>query len=276
MDPLVPRIPSRRRQRRDYGVAMDLEQEHPLSGGNTTEGVVRLGDTVRKPWEPTTPAVHELMRTVAAAGIDVPEPRGRDERGRQVLEFVPGSLALDSPPLPLEQLADVGALIRRIHDACEGFRPSAPAPWEPLLPVPVPCGRADLICHGDLTPWNLILGERRVFIDWDGAGPSTRLWDLAYSAQAFCVNDVGAVPEEAATRLAALIDGYAASPALRAELPAAMSARAEAMWRMLRDAHREGREPWGSMFVTGHGEHWRGVAEYVERHREVWVEALTE
>src|SRR5699024_4681653 len=77
MDPLVPRIPSRRRQRRDYGVAMDLEQEHPLSGGNTTEGVVRLGDTVRKPWEPTTPAVHELMRTVAAAGIDVPEPRDR-------------------------------------------------------------------------------------------------------------------------------------------------------------------------------------------------------
>ncbi|WP_407645311.1 phosphotransferase [Brevibacterium pigmentatum] len=32
--------------------------------------------------------------------------------------------------------------------------------------------------HGDLTPWNLLLGERWVFIDWDSAAASARLWDL--------------------------------------------------------------------------------------------------
>ncbi|MGO2360000.1 MAG: phosphotransferase [Brachybacterium tyrofermentans] len=251
---------------------MTSDEELPLDGGNATEGVVRVGDTVRKPWEPTTPAVHELMRTVAAAGIDVPEPRGRDDRGRQIQEFVPGSLALHSPPLTLAGLARVGALIRAIHDACEGFAPSAPAPWEPLLPVRG--GATDLVCHGDLTPWNLILGERWVFIDWDGAAPSTRLWDLAYSAQAFTLNDASADPEDSAVRLAALVDGYGAGEELRAALPRAMAGRTEAMFEQLRSANIPGREPWGSMFTEGHGEHWRRAADHVAEHQDRWARAL--
>ncbi|GAA1315978.1 MAG: phosphotransferase [Brachybacterium tyrofermentans] len=251
---------------------MTSDEELPLDGGNATEGVVRVGDTVRKPWEPTTPAVHELMRTVAAAGIDVPEPRGRDDRGRQIQEFVPGSLALHSPPLTLAGLARVGALIRAIHDACEGFAPSAPAPWEPLLPVRG--GATDLVCHGDLTPWNLILGERWVFIDWDGAAPSTRLWDLAYSAQAFTLNDASADPEDSAVRLAALVDGYGAGEELRAALPRAMAERTEAMFELLRSSNIAGREPWGSMFTEGHGEHWRRAADHVAEHQDRWARAL--
>ncbi|ATG55222.1 aminoglycoside phosphotransferase [Brachybacterium ginsengisoli] len=252
---------------------MHRPEEQPLSGGNATEGVVRAGDTVRKPWGPTTAAVHELMRTVAAAGVDVPAPLGRDEQGRQVQEFVPGPLAMDSPPLTPVELRRVGTVLRAIHDASEGFTPSAPTPWEPLLPVPG--GGEDLICHGDLTPWNLILGERWVFIDWDGAAPSTRLWDLAYSAQAFTLNDPSARPAEAAADLAALVDGYGADAALRAQLPDAMIDRTEAMHTMLESAHREGREPWGTMFVEGHGAHWRGAADFVTEHRELFAAALS-
>lgn len=250
----------------------DRMDEQRLEGGNATEGVVRVGETVRKPWEPTTPAVHELMRTVAAAGIDVPTPLGRDSQGRQLLEFVPGRLAMDSPELTVEELARVGRLIRAIHDASEGFRPSAPTPWEPLLPVPG--GEADLICHGDLTPWNLLLGERWVFIDWDGASPSTRLWDLAYSAQAFTLNDVAEDPRTSAARLAALVDGYGPGAALRTALPGAMTERTEAMHELLRSSHETGREPWGTMFTTGHGAHWRGVADRVAEHQRLWAQAL--
>lgn len=251
---------------------MSIVDEQPLEGGNATAGVVRVGDTVRKPWGPTTPAVHELMRRVAAAGVDVPAVHGRDEQDRQILEFVPGTPALDAPPLALDELARVGRMIRSLHDASEGFTPSAPAPWDALLPVPE--GSPDLICHGDLTPWNLILGERWVFIDWDGAAPSTRLWDLAYSAQAFTLNDVAEEPAAAARRLTAFVDGYGADADLRARLPRAMTARAEAMWAMLRDADREDREPWGAMFTSGHGDHWRGVADHVRRHEATWARAL--
>lgn len=249
-----------------------MENEEPLEGGNATADVVRIGATVRKPWERATPAVHELMLAVAAAGIDVPRPLGRDEQGRQILEYVPGTPALQAPRLTLDELTRVGALIRAIHDACEGLRPSAEPSWVPLIPAPD--GGAELICHGDLTPWNLVLGERWVFIDWDGAAPSTRLWDLAYSAQAFTLNDASESPETAAPRLAALVDGYGASDALRASLPEAMVERTEAMFELLRRSHAEGREPWGSMFLSGHGEHWRTVADHVARHRETWARAL--
>lgn len=251
---------------------MDSDVEIPLEGGNATAGVVRVGDTVRKPWAPTTPAVHELMRTLASADVDVPAVLGRDGQGRQILEFVPGTPALDAPALTLDELARVGRLIRSVHEASEGFTPSTPTPWEPLLPVPD--GPTDLICHGDLTPWNLILGKRWVFIDWDGAAPSSRLWDLAYSAQAFTLNDAEAAPHVTARALRALVDGYGADSALRAALPRTMALRAEAMWKMLRDAHRADREPWGSMFVSGHGAHWRRVADHVARHESTWAAAL--
>ena len=37
--------------------------EVELTGGTANQGlVVRVGDTVRRPWRPTTPATHALLR----------------------------------------------------------------------------------------------------------------------------------------------------------------------------------------------------------------------
>lgn len=176
------------------------EPEQPLAGGNTSATVVRVGDTVRKPWSPALPAVIEFMDAVRQAGVDVPAHLGRDEHGRQVIEYIPGPLALRCKPLVLDELARVGAIVRAIHEASTGFRPSA----EPHFSQAIASPGAELICHGDLAPWNLILGERWVFIDWDGAGPSTRLWDLAYAAQAFTLNDPTTPAPVSATRRRAL------------------------------------------------------------------------
>lgn len=57
-------------------------------------------------------------------------------------------------------------------------------------------------------------------------------------------------------------------------LPAALGARARAMHALLRDSHVSGREPWESMFVSGHGEHWREVARYTTEHEELWASCL--
>lgn len=244
--------------------------EVPLDGGNATEGVVQVGSTVRKPWTDATPAVHRFMRHVRDAGVDVPAVLGRDERGRQVLEMVPGRLAMESPPLTLDELARVGRLVRSIHDAAQGLVWDPGAVPENVLPV----AGADLVCHNDLAPWNLVVGPRWVFIDWDGAGPSTRLWDLAYAAQSFTVNDARTDPADAAADLAALVDGYGADQALRDALPAALGRRAGAMLELLRSSHASGREPWGSMYTAGHGEHWRAATRYAEAHEETWRVAL--
>jgi hypothetical protein len=246
-----------------------MAREVPLPGGNASGPVVRVGDTVRKPWTATTGRVAAYLETLANAGIDVPVLRGRDGHGRQVLEHVPGELALDLPPLDAAGLARIGRMIRAIHDASPGYDP-ADGDWPVLLPAAHP----DLICHNDLAPWNLIVGDRWVVIDWDGAGPSTRLWDLAYAAQAFTLNDVAVDPVDAGRRLRVLVDAYAADDALRGALPAAMAQRAAAMRDLLRASRADGREPWGTMARDGHEAHWTAATAYVADHRAVWAAAL--
>ncbi len=241
-----------------------------LAGGNTSGPVVRLGDTVRKSWTAATPSVIAFVEAIRAAGVDAPTLMGRDAAGRQVQELVPGRLAMDADPLSLPELHRVGALVRAIHDASARYVPPADAVWETAIPAP----GADLVCHNDLAPWNLMTGERWVFIDWDAAAPSTRLWDLAYAAQTFTLSDVSREPEKAARGLAAFVDGYSADRRMREQLPDALSRRTEAMSELLYSSKLAGREPWASMFADGHGEHWNAAAHYVEAHRDVWAAAL--
>lgn len=248
-----------------------MPHEEALSGGNASGAVVRVGDTVRKPWTASTPSVTAYVRALRAAGIDAPEPRGRDDAGRQVLEYVPGELALMRATMAAVELRRVGALVRAIHDASAGYTPAADGIWESAIPAP----GSDLVCHNDLAPWNLVMGERWVFIDWDAAAPSTRLWDLAYAAQTFTLNDASLDATAAAAGLAAFIDGYGADETLRDALPDAMAERAAAMHDLLRRSHAEGVEPWASMFTVGHGDHWASVSGYVRAHHAAWVVALS-
>jgi hypothetical protein len=98
--------------------------EHPLDGGNVAAGVVRVGDTVRKPAGFWTPAVDTLLTHLRRAGFTgAPRPLGRDDQGRQVLEYVPGPIAMDQPQLDEAGLHRVGRLIRELHDRSAGFSP---------------------------------------------------------------------------------------------------------------------------------------------------------
>ncbi|MBM6400578.1 phosphotransferase [Phycicoccus sonneratiae] len=247
----------------------DDTAEEALTGGNASAEVVRVGDTVRKPWLPTSARTVAYLEALRTRGLDVPRTHGRDERGRLVLDFVPGDLAMHHGPLDPVLLGRVGALVRRIHDASEGL--PVPDDWEVLLPADHP----DLLCHNDLAAWNLVIdGDRLVFIDWDGSGPSTRLWDLAYAAVSFGHLFAGEDPDAAAARLAAFVDGYGADGPLRAALPLTMARRAGAMRDLLLRSHATGREPWASMHTAGHGAHWRDATAWVARHEALWAGAL--
>lgn len=192
-----------------------MSHEEILAGGNAGGPVVKVAGTVRKAWVDSTPNVVAFMEFVRSRGVDLPAPMGRDEHGRQIIEFIPGRLALHSAPLSHAELRRVGAMVRAIHDASADFDPPSDAAWDTAIPAP----GADLVCHNDLAPWNLMIGERWVFIDWDAAAPSTRLWDLAYAAQAFTLGGIDNPPERAAGDLRAFVDGYDADYDLRAALP---------------------------------------------------------
>jgi 8-oxo-dGTP diphosphatase len=175
-----------------------------LEGGNVG-GAVRIGPTVRRPTGPWTPAVHRLLTHVRARGLRaVPEVRGVDARGREVLTYLPGRVVdVDREALSDAQLADVGRWARELHGAVAGF--DAAGPWR-FFGV----GSPTVVAHNDLAPYNLCFeGDRLAGVfDWDLAGPSTPLLELAHLAW-------NAVPlfrpvpaTDAARRLGVLADAY--------------------------------------------------------------------
>jgi hypothetical protein len=102
--------------------------EQPLAGGNVSSGLVRVGDTVRRPAGPWSASVDALLTHLERAGFDgAPKALGYDERGRQVLSFDAGPVDASPADLDRYRLREVGVLLRRFHDAAATFVPPAGA-----------------------------------------------------------------------------------------------------------------------------------------------------
>ncbi|TDD47372.1 aminoglycoside phosphotransferase family protein [Nonomuraea terrae] len=148
-------------------------------------GVVRVGDTVRRPVQPWTPAVHALLRHLADAGFRyAPRVLGIDEQGREVLTYVEGAAGAAgwAQVVSDEGLAAFARLLRDYHDAVAGFRPPGDLAW-----ITGRCGIGDgeLVCHGDFGPWNVVWsdGVPAGILDWDNARPGSRVFDVAYALE---------------------------------------------------------------------------------------------
>lgn len=248
------------------------QEEEVLEGGNVADRVVRVGPTVRKPWLPSSPSVLSLLGYLRARGYDAsPTALGRDGRGRQVLGYVPGTMADRMAPMTEEELRRLGGLIRRLHDLTAAYRPDGESVWE----VAIPHEREEILCHNDLAPWNLVRDDEAwTFIDWDGAGPGTRMGDLGYAAHGFVPLHEGGDPERDARRLRALADGYGCHEEQRRELPGAVLQRVRGMYDLLVEGARTGGQPWARLHAEGHADHWGAASRYVARNRKVWSAAL--
>lgn len=154
------------------------QAEEQLVGGAQTEGVVRVGDTVRYPAHPRSEFVDELLRHLESVGFDgAPRALGYDAQGRQVLTFIDGDV-FHAPPYGLSdaQLLSATRLIRSFHDA------TATSSLR---------GGLEVVCHGDLGPHNMVFrGEQAVaIIDWDAhVAPGRRADDFAHAV--WCLADL--------------------------------------------------------------------------------------
>jgi mutator protein MutT len=150
----------------------------PLHGGNVG-GAVRIGHTVRREVGPWTSAVHALLDHLRDRQLPhVPRVLGTDVRGREILTYLPGTVVdVDADLWTVAQLESVVGWAKALHGAAGNFR--HPGPWR--LPAPA---RADVVGHNDLAPYNVCFaGDRLVgVIDWDVAGPTTALLELAFIA----------------------------------------------------------------------------------------------
>jgi hypothetical protein len=178
--------------------------EIPLPGGNVG-GAVRVGDTVRRPAGPWTPAVHALLGYLAPRLPHIPRVLGFDERGREVLSYLPGRIPdVGTEVLSTGQIASLVRWTRELHAAVAGF--THDGPWR-FFPVPSPT----LIGHNDIAPYNACFdGDALIGVfDWDLAGPTTPLLELAFIAWN-CVplwQDISAGPAAARLRVIAATYG---------------------------------------------------------------------
>src|SRR5262249_28315080 len=160
--------------------------------------------TVRRATGPWTPAVHALLDHLAPRLRYVPRVYGLDERGREVLEYLPGRVVdVDTELLTVGQISSVVRWTRTFHEAVPDF--SHPGPWR-CFPLPGPV----LIGHNDIAPYNVCFdGDELVGVfDWDMSGPTTPLFELAFIAWN-CVplwRDLD--PDLAARRLGVIASGY--------------------------------------------------------------------
>lgn len=173
--------------------------EELLAGGRSTGGVVRVGDTVRRPVLGDRAFAHGCLLHLERAGFSpVPRYLGIDNRGREMLSFLPGAVPADLGHYSDAQLGEAAALLRRFHDATATM-------------AAVRDGGFEVACHNDWSPTNTVFaGDRPVaMIDFDTAAPGERLWDLGYSA--FTWLDLGNddyAGEEQVRRLRLFAQGY--------------------------------------------------------------------
>lgn len=191
-----------------------LEGER-LPGGNVG-GAVRVGDTVRRPAGPWTPTIHALLEHLRAAGLPgIPEPRGFDDAGREVLGYLPGETvaAGERPAWEWSDSLLVQAMrwLAAYHEAVRDFRPDAQV-WR-LDPASVAPGQ--IVCHNDVAPYNVVVdgadSEIRLvgILDWDVSGPGYPIDDVAFAAWNFVPLYEGNIPfYEVARKMELLVSAY--------------------------------------------------------------------
>ncbi|HEX2672161.1 MAG TPA: aminoglycoside phosphotransferase family protein [Polyangiaceae bacterium] len=197
-------------------------EEVALAGGRLTLGVVRVGETVRRPAKASSSFVAELLGHLQARVCSwAPRYLGQDASGRDVLSYLEGSVPAKWRTFGDAQLRAAAVILRALHDAT----------WNSKL------SPGGVVCHHDPGPNNFVFRDDLpvALIDFDMAAPGSPLEDLGYMAWAWCLssNPLRGSMTAQARQVRTLADAYGAGVAERAQLPEAIierTVRNERFW----------------------------------------------
>jgi aminoglycoside phosphotransferase (APT) family kinase protein len=266
--------------------------EIPLAGGDVTEGVVRVGDTVRRPVGPHSPLVHALLTHLEAVGFEgAPRFLGIDGSGREVLSYIDGEVAgRPRPPWIADEtrLASVGRLVRAYDDAARSFTPPPHAQPEPTSAEPpgippAPPYPPELIGHVDITPENVVFrdGLAYALIDFDLAKPATRA-DEMFNAMLWWAplsdpRDADPLLREVDVprRVRILADAYGMSGIDRERIMDVAMVRIRRGWYLMKQRAETQGGGWQRMWDEGVGDVIKRREAWLDRHAATLTAALT-
>jgi hypothetical protein len=253
-----------------------LGPEVPLPRGDVTEGVVRVGDTVRRPRGPWSSSVAAYLRHLQQVGFDgAPRYIGLDERGRDVLEFVagevPGQPVVEAWAATTPVLIAVAALLRRLHEASADFVPPHDACWfgqdiHVELPADLPPEPpADVVSHFDVTPQNVVFrnGKPVALIDFDLTRPGSRLRDVVNTAMWWVPlmpaadRDPAFATSDTPSRLTRFVAAYELDHDERAAFPDVAIDGATRSWHLMQANAEQRGGGWARMWAEGAGDRIR-------------------
>lgn len=259
-------------------------EEQPLPGGDVTDGVVRVGDTVRRPIGPHSPIVHRVLVHLEKADFDgAPRLLGQDDRGREILTFIEGEVAIRPWPAWVadeSRALSVARLLRRLDDCMISL--GLPTDLD-LGPSPTIGPPPTFLGHRDVTPENTVFRDGRAIalIDFDLVKPSSRvdevvnllLWWGAWMPQEDrepAMRDV-----DAGQRGRQLIDAYGLEDDLREfVVPVALST-AQRSWHSMRERAETLGGGWARMWREGVGDRIRRREQWLRENGEALHRAIT-
>jgi hypothetical protein len=264
----------------------------PLAGGDVTEGVVRVGDTVRRPVGPHSPLVHALLIHLESVGFEgAPRFLGIDGSGREVLSYIEGEVAGRPRPSWIAdetRLASVGRLVRAYDDAAASFIPPLDAPVdtvpaEPAGIPPAPAYPPELIGHVDITPENVVFRSGRAYalIDFDLARPATRADEMfnamLWWAPLFDPRDVDPLLRDVDVprRSRILADGYGLSGTDRERIMEVAMLRTRRSWYLMKQRAETQGGGWQRMWDEGVGDVIKRREAWLDRHAATLTATLT-
>ena len=256
--------------------------EELLLGGTTNAGrVSRVGDTVRRPSRPTSPATHALLEHLEQVGFEgAPRFLGTDEHGREVLSYVPGKAAIEPYPdwaLTDDALVSVAELLRRYHDAVASFDVTGYT-WAWAVPAGF---RGNLVSHNDPNLDNVIFfrGHAVALIDFDLAGPGSVAWDVACAARLWApLRDELDAPEavrgRALERVRVFVDAYGLAQRERGRVVDAVVHTHDWAYEIVREALARGHRSFHHHWREGGRLRADRTREWIVAHREPMRDAL--
>jgi len=175
--------------------------EVPLTGGHTTSGIVKVGQTVRRPHKPAHEFRNTLLKWLEDRGFaGAPRHLGTDEQGRDIFDWIEGYILPRELMYTAEQIHAGARMLANLHQVTATYPGT---------------GNGTVVLHGDAKPRNMVFsgpnGWPVALIDFDNATIGTPAGEQAWFTWTFALRSTRTEqypPETQARNFRAAADGF--------------------------------------------------------------------